>query len=129
MYSMEVLGGFCVGKEMSSTMAASGSKCMMKKEAFLGPSFGLSRRMKYGRSFNGCRCTLDSKSVGGDVFSVTPSHKFDVDYLGEKTKGDFNVKFEHLEAFGMFHPSQTLPFYPAFFIFLFVVFVSRHFAV
>ncbi|OIW18792.1 hypothetical protein TanjilG_13544 [Lupinus angustifolius] len=42
-----------------------------------------------------CRC------VGGDVFSVTPSNNSDVDYLGQSTKGDLNVKLEHLEAFGI----------------------------
>ncbi|KHN45004.1 Cytosolic purine 5'-nucleotidase [Glycine soja] len=48
-----------------------------------------------------CRCSVDSKSVGDEVFSVTQSNKSDVDYLGESTKGDLNVKLEHLEAFGI----------------------------
>ncbi|KAI9123271.1 hypothetical protein K1719_006160 [Acacia pycnantha] len=71
------------------------------KAALIGPSFVYSASMKPGRTFSVCRCTSDSKSVGGDVFSVTPSHKHDVDYLGQSTKGDLNVKFEHLEAFGI----------------------------
>ncbi|KAJ1399139.1 Cytosolic purine 5-nucleotidase [Sesbania bispinosa] len=41
------------------------------------------------------------QAVGGDVFSVTPSNKSNVDYLGESTKGDLNVKLEQLEAFGI----------------------------
>ncbi|KAL0538085.1 hypothetical protein IC582_027080 [Cucumis melo] len=50
-----------------------------------------------------CLCAMDSKSVGvgGDVFSVTSSAKSGVDYLGQSTKGDMNVKFEHLDAFGV----------------------------
>lgn len=49
-----------------------------------------------------CLCAMDSKSVGigGDVFSVTSSAKSGVDYLGQSTKGDMNLKLEHLEAFG-----------------------------
>ncbi|KAL2922320.1 Cytosolic purine 5'-nucleotidase [Bienertia sinuspersici] len=34
------------------------------------------------------------------AFSVTPRHKSDVDYLGESTKGDFNVNFDHFDGFG-----------------------------
>eukprot|EP01018_Ginkgo_biloba_P025931 Gb_02845 [translate_table: standard] len=34
-----------------------------------------------------------------DLFSVTSSSHFDVDYLGESTKGDMNLKQRHLEAF------------------------------
>ncbi|KAL6193526.1 hypothetical protein ACLB2K_034610 [Fragaria x ananassa] len=41
--------------------------------------------------------SVDDKSL----FSVTPATKYDVDYLGEKTKGDLNVKLESLEAFGI----------------------------
>lgn len=48
-----------------------------------------------------CRCSMDAKSVGGDVFSVTSSSKSDVDYLGQSTKGDLNLKVEHLESFGI----------------------------
>ncbi|KAJ3694058.1 hypothetical protein LUZ60_009538 [Juncus effusus] len=54
-------------------------------------------------------CTvLDAKKAGGagasaegqEMFSVTSSSKSDVDYLGESTKGDLNVKKEHLDAYG-----------------------------
>lgn len=34
------------------------------------------------------------------MFSVTLSSKSDVDYLGQSTKGDLNLKLEHFEAFG-----------------------------
>ncbi|KAL5700664.1 hypothetical protein ACHQM5_026083 [Ranunculus cassubicifolius] len=40
-----------------------------------------------------CCCT---NVVGEEVFSVTSSSKSEVDYLGESTKGDLNVKLEAL---------------------------------
>ncbi|KAF3332907.1 5'-nucleotidase domain-containing protein 4 isoform X1 [Carex littledalei] len=54
-----------------------------------------------------CCTVIDAKKAGGpgvsveggDVFSVTSSAKSDVDYLGESTKGDLNVKREHFQAF------------------------------
>ncbi|KAK9934146.1 hypothetical protein M0R45_021300 [Rubus argutus] len=54
-----------------------------------------------------CQCSSTSSSSSSvsvddkSVFSETSSSKYDVDYLGEKTKGDLNVKVEHLEAFGI----------------------------
>ncbi|BBN67756.1 HAD-superfamily hydrolase, subfamily IG, 5'-nucleotidase, partial [Prunus dulcis] len=51
-----------------------------------------------------CQCSSSSSSSSGvdekSVFSLTSSSKYE-DYLGEKTKGDLNVKVEHLEAFGI----------------------------
>jgi len=53
-----------------------------------------------------CRCGAgagDKAAVtAGPAFSVTPRNESDVDYLGESTKGDFNVNFDHLEALGMY---------------------------
>ncbi|KAJ0980020.1 hypothetical protein J5N97_015494 [Dioscorea zingiberensis] len=51
-------------------------------------SSGMSRALRCG-------------AIAGEVFSVTSSSKSEVDYLGESTKGDLNVKEEHLEAFGV----------------------------
>ncbi|KAK7328570.1 hypothetical protein VNO77_22682 [Canavalia gladiata] len=49
-----------------------------------------------------CLCSIDPNQVNdGGVFSVTPSNNCDVDYLGESTKGNLNVKVEHLDAFGI----------------------------
>lgn len=45
-----------------------------------------------------CFCAL----AGDDVFSVTSATQFDVDYLGQSTKGDLNVKSDHLDSFGNF---------------------------
>jgi len=39
-------------------------------------------------------------SVGEQVFSVTPSNNYEVDYLGQSTKGDLNLNFDHLDAVG-----------------------------
>ncbi|KAH9766602.1 HAD-superfamily hydrolase subfamily IG 5'-nucleotidase [Citrus sinensis] len=62
-------------------------------------------------SFNCLRCSSSSssvdahaaanKNVGDDVFSVTSSSEYDVDYLGESTKGDFNLNFDRLQPFGI----------------------------
>lgn len=55
-----------------------------------------SSRGKFGL----CCRALDSKSMDGEMFSVTSSSKSVIDYLGESTKGDLNVNQEQLEAFG-----------------------------
>lgn len=52
-----------------------------------------------------CHCSVEAKPIGEEVFSVTSSSKYDVDYLGESTKGDLNVKLDQLESFGV--DSQT----------------------
>lgn len=69
-------------------------------------------------SFNCLRCSRSSsvdahaaanKNVGDDVFLVTSSSEYDVDYLGETTKGDFNLNFDRLQPFGIFS-FFTFPF-------------------
>ncbi|XP_010558821.2 PREDICTED: 5'-nucleotidase domain-containing protein 4-like, partial [Tarenaya hassleriana] len=40
-------------------------------------------------------------TVGDAVFSVTTSSKCDVDYLGQSTKGDLNLKLDSLQSFGL----------------------------
>ncbi|KAJ6430825.1 hypothetical protein OIU84_018351 [Salix udensis] len=40
-------------------------------------------------------------SVGEQIFSVTPSTNHEFDYLGQSTKGDLNLNFDHLDASGM----------------------------
>lgn len=64
----------------------------------LGPR-KVSARLKMSKC--GCKGGVDTKSVGEEVFSVTSSSHCDVDYLGESTRGDLNLKINHLEAFGM----------------------------
>lgn len=92
MYATEVLGSFSVFREASSAMATTNFN---RNAATI-----IIAAAKTNRVSTVCRCSVGSKSVGGDVFSVTPPNKYDVDYLGQSTKGDLNVKFEHLEAFG-----------------------------
>lgn len=41
-------------------------------------------------------------TVGDDVFSVTTSSKYEVDYLGQSTKGDLNLKLDPLQSFGIY---------------------------
>ncbi|XP_030472890.1 uncharacterized protein LOC115690619 [Syzygium oleosum] len=76
----------------------------------LRPSFA--RGFGVGVNLLKCRCggSVSEKPAaagggggggGGEVFYATSSSKCDVDYLGESTKGDLNVKREHLEAFGV----------------------------
>ncbi|TKY54329.1 Cytosolic purine 5'-nucleotidase [Spatholobus suberectus] len=98
MYAAEIFGVFAVrGGDASPAVAGTFNKCF--KIATFTSRNGVN--MRWAKALTLCRCTVDSKSVGGDVFSVTPSNKSDVDYLGESTKGDLNVKLEHLEAFGI----------------------------
>lgn len=78
-----------------------------KASAYLGFSISSSKR-----NLGGLRCrAIDAKSVDGEMFSLTSSSKSDVDYLGESTKGDLNVKREHLEAFGELGNRKKCKFY------------------
>lgn len=119
MYAAELFGVFAVrGGDASSAVLATttknnnnnNNKKCFKIAAFATPSSHNGLNLK---GLTACRCSVDSKSVGDDVFSVTPSNKSDVDYLGESTKGDLNVKLEHLEAFGKFwnFPIFKIPFF------------------
>ncbi|RID59750.1 hypothetical protein BRARA_F02961 [Brassica rapa] len=47
-----------------------------------------------------CRAEGGRVPVGEDVFSVTTSSKYEVDYLGQSTKGDLNLKLDPLLSFG-----------------------------
>lgn len=53
-----------------------------------------------------CRADGGRVAVGDDVFSVTTSSKYEVDYLGQSTKGDLNLKLDPLQSFGIY----SLPF-------------------
>ncbi|XP_068659725.1 uncharacterized protein [Aristolochia californica] len=73
-----------------------------KNHSNRAPSFVNLGDWRSGRSPGIVCCrAIEAKSVGEEPFSVTLSSKSDVDYLGESTKGDLNVKRGHLEAFGM----------------------------
>ncbi|RDX82036.1 Cytosolic purine 5'-nucleotidase, partial [Mucuna pruriens] len=101
MYAAEVFGVFAVrGGEASPAVSTTTNKCF-KVAAFATPTSHKGVNTRWAKALTLCRCIVDSKSVGDDFFSVTQSSKSDVDYLGESTKGDLNVKLEHLEAFGV----------------------------
>uniref|UniRef100_A0A2P2J9V3 5'-nucleotidase domain-containing protein 4 n=3 Tax=Rhizophora mucronata TaxID=61149 RepID=A0A2P2J9V3_RHIMU len=53
------------------------------------------------RKMRRCRCSVDA-DAGEQLFCVTSSTECDVDYLGQSTKGDFNlnVPLDRLQAFG-----------------------------
>ncbi|PIA60710.1 hypothetical protein AQUCO_00300312v1 [Aquilegia coerulea] len=91
---MENLGRFSIQRVQSPVLMATHIKYPCYKPS---NHLGLSN-FSLNKSLGICCCT---KMVGGEVFSETSSSKSDVDYLGESTKGDLNVKKEHLEAFGI----------------------------
>ncbi|KAK7347975.1 hypothetical protein VNO80_22520 [Phaseolus coccineus] len=101
MYSSDLLGVFAVhGGDATPAVARttpSNNKCF-KTAAFNRPTSHKGVNLKSDKALTPCRYSADSNT---DVFSVTSSNKSDVDYLGESTKGDLNVKSEHLEAFGI----------------------------
>jgi hypothetical protein len=62
---------------------------------FVRPRPMFANNIKRSQMMMACCC-----SVGEQVFSVTPSNNYEVDYLGQSTKGDLNLNFEHLDAVG-----------------------------
>lgn len=112
MYATELLGVFAVhGSDASpavaSTSLTNNNNCF-KIAAFTRPTPHNGVNLKSEKALKPFRCSADSNS---DFFSVTSSNKSDVDYLGQSTKGDLNVKSEHLEAFGnAWNFSKILPF-------------------
>ncbi|KAI4344700.1 hypothetical protein L6164_011897 [Bauhinia variegata] len=98
MYMVEVLGNFSVYGE--ATFSMTDTSCI-KTAALPRPVSCNILNIKPSKDSMVCRCSVDSNSVGGDVYSVTQSSKSGVDYLGQSTKGDLKFKLEHLEAFGI----------------------------
>ncbi|KAF8017678.1 hypothetical protein BT93_H2772 [Corymbia citriodora subsp. variegata] len=104
----ELSVGFSLRRENPASMAAAPASRFFKNCGVLAskPSFA---RGGSGVNLLRCRCSgsVSEKSAGGggggggEVFYATSASKCDVDYLGESTKGDLNVKMEHLEAFGI----------------------------
>jgi len=62
---------------------------------FVRPRPIFANNIKRSQMMMACCC-----GVGEQVFSVTPSNNYEVDYLGQSTKGDLNLNFDHLDAFG-----------------------------
>ena len=118
MYSAELFGVFAVhGGDASLPFSAAATATNTRSCFKNAAAHNVLNTVRFPKASTLCRCNVDSKSVaGGDVFSVTPSSKSDVDYLGQSTKGDLNVKLEHLEALGI---KKISPFYLFFFKFFF----------
>jgi hypothetical protein len=121
MYVTEGLGKFSVFGEKPLAVSMASTNFLRNPVLIRPPTSHFNHcntRMISGRVpvpvMRKCRCSIDAKSVGGDVFSVTSSSKSDVDYLGQSTKGDLNLKLEHLEAFG-----KTIYIFYVFLVFLF----------
>ncbi|GKU96080.1 hypothetical protein SLEP1_g9359 [Rubroshorea leprosula] len=101
----EVLGKFGVCRESRVSVAATKLPNLKYPHPVLIGPFAYRRFLDVGRlkmSKSGCSSGMDTMSVGEGVFSVTSSSQCDVDYLGQSTKGDLNLKVEHLEVFGIF---------------------------
>ena len=106
----EALRNFSVFRETFVSMAATN---YLRSPVWIRPSILISKNLLWNYGMK-CQCSSSSSSSSGvdekSVFSLTSSSKYEVDYLGEKTKGDLNVKVEHLEAFGNFLSSPMLYF-------------------
>ncbi|BAT76979.1 hypothetical protein VIGAN_01505600 [Vigna angularis var. angularis] len=100
MYATELFGVFVVhGVDASPAVASTTliNNKYFKITAFTKPTSHNGVNLRSEKALKPYRCRADANS---DFFSVTSSNKSDVDYLGQSTKGDLNVKSEHLEAFG-----------------------------
>jgi hypothetical protein len=129
MYATEGLGKFSVFGEKPLSVSMASTNFLRNPVLIRPPTWATSHtnhcntRIISGRvpvpTMLTCRCSVDAKSVGGDVFSVTSSSKSDVDYLGQSTKGDLNLKLDRLEAFGKtIHFMSFWFFCSVFFVFL-----------
>lgn len=79
---------------------------MATKMSFGTCSTGDLRKSNKRRSLRMSKCRAARAdggrvTVGDDVFSVTTSSKYEVDYLGQSTKGDLNLKLDPLQSFGI----------------------------
>ncbi|XP_042475620.1 cytosolic purine 5'-nucleotidase isoform X4 [Macadamia integrifolia] len=93
---VEVLGRFSVQRTQSPVWRAT----CLKRTVFRPNSlWGFCGRGS-GMSTTARCCSNDAKPATGEVFSITSSAKSDIDYLGQSTKGDLNLK-EHLVASGI----------------------------
>ncbi|CAL8990969.1 unnamed protein product [Prunus brigantina] len=105
MYTTEALGNFSVFRETSVSMAATNYLRSPVRIRPMSRSILSSKNLLWNHGMK-CQCSSCSSSSSSSVdeksvFSLTSSSKYEVDYLGEKTKVDLNVKVEHLEAFGI----------------------------
>ncbi|KAG6756899.1 hypothetical protein POTOM_037198 [Populus tomentosa] len=90
----EVLAKFWLAQQRDTGSGAP----LSNSPLFVRPMFA--NTTKRARMMVVCRC-----SVGDQIFSVRPSTNYEFDYLGQSTKGDLNLNFDHLDTFGMDGPA------------------------
>ncbi|KAJ6889731.1 hypothetical protein NC651_023470 [Populus alba x Populus x berolinensis] len=90
----EVLAKFWLAQQRDTRCGAP----LSNSPLFVRPMFA--NTTKRARMMVVCRC-----SVGDQIFSVTPSTNYEFDYLGQSTKGDLHLNFDHLDTFGMDGPA------------------------
>ncbi|KAJ0092048.1 hypothetical protein Patl1_24724 [Pistacia atlantica] len=96
--SAEIMGNF---KLSSLSMAILNSNSFRNPVGFFNMD-SLNTTPRIPATSLKCGCSnSSSNSTSVEVFSVTSSSKYDVDYLGQSTKGDLNLKLDHLQAFGL----------------------------
>lgn len=91
----EVLGKFFLLQKDSLRGFPMAAEATTNSFLFVRPRPMFANNIKRSQMMMACCC-----SVGEQVFSVTPSNNYDVDYLGQSTKGDLNLNFDHLDVFG-----------------------------
>ncbi|XP_057958919.1 uncharacterized protein LOC131151651 isoform X4 [Malania oleifera] len=98
MYAREVLGKLAVCGESPVSLDIRDPRRRLGRfpESVSGrPPTMFRRRIIRAKS------SIGGGGESGDAFAVTSPGKCEVDYLGESTKGDLNVRMDRLEAFGI----------------------------
>ncbi|KAJ6319018.1 hypothetical protein OIU76_014374 [Salix suchowensis] len=96
----EVLGKFFLLQKDSLRGSPMAAEATTNPLLFVRPRPMFANNIIRSQMMMACCC-----SVGEQVFSVTPSNNYDVDYLGQSTKGDLNLNFDHLDVFGIDGPA------------------------
>ncbi|XP_021889437.1 cytosolic purine 5'-nucleotidase, partial [Carica papaya] len=102
MFALEVLGNVPLFGEAIAAANLCNPATAAAAAAFKGRSiYQLKRAFSIKCVCSGDASSTDTVPLADDVFSVTSSSKCDVDYLGESTKGDLNLKLDPLLTFGI----------------------------
>lgn len=121
MFALEVLGNVPLFGEAIAAANLCNPATAAAAAAFKGRSiYQLKRAFSIKCVCSGDASSTDTVPLADDVFSVTSSSKCDVDYLGESTKGDLNLKLDPLLTFGIssaFLPSLDFPLCTLFFLY------------
>lgn len=105
----QVFDGMLLWGDMGTKMRFASSSPVLMAEL---PDLRKSNKMRSLRMIKCSAAGADGGrvTVGDDVFSVTTSSKYEVDYLGQSTKGDLNLKLDPLQSFGIHVPFPLLVF-------------------